>query len=137
PGSDRLEENLYEKIVSLLKNSSVTRLITIGTELQKHASTFDFLDHESFSNTEAFLAAFPALSFHNEAILLKGARKYAFERISRLLTAKSHDTVLEINLNAVEHNLNQFKSLLPPAVKLMVMVKAFSYGSGSFEVANL
>src|SRR5690606_15467094 len=77
------------------------------------------------------------LTFENEAILLKGARKYAFERISRLLTAKSHDTVLEINLNAVEHNLNQFKSLLPPAVKLMVMVKAFSYGSGSFEVANL
>ena len=137
PGATNQEENLYEKIITLLKNNQITRLITIGTELQKHLANVDFLKHEAFPDTESFLAAFPSLTFHNEAILLKGARKYAFERISRLLTAKSHDTVLEINLNAVEHNLNQYKSLLPPAVKLMVMVKAFSYGSGSFEVANL
>src|SRR5690606_3682067 len=41
------------------------------------------------------------------------------------------------NLSAVEHNLNQYRSFLPSSVKVMAMVKAFSYGSGSFEVANL
>jgi len=131
------EDRIYEKVSNSLKNSKINRLITIGPSLQKNAPKFTFLTHEAFPDTESFLSAFPSLTFQDEAILLKGARKYTFERISRLLTAKSHDTVLEINLNAVEHNLNQYKSLLPQSVKLMVMVKAFSYGSGSFEVANL
>lgn len=137
PGASDDEDKVYENVSNLLKESQVNRLITIGPGLRKHTSQFTFLTHEAFPDTESFLAAFPSLTFQDEAILLKGARKYAFERISRLLTAKSHDTVLEINLNAVEYNLNQYKSLLPPSVKLMVMVKAFSYGSGSFEVANL
>jgi len=137
PSATFYEDNIYEKVSTLLKNSGISRLITIGPTLLKHASKFAFLTHEAFLDTQSFLSEFPSLTFQDEAILLKGARKYAFERISRLLTAKSHDTVLEINLNAVEHNLNQYKSLLSPSVKLMVMVKAFSYGSGSFEVANL
>lgn len=131
------EDQVYKNVSNLLKNSKINRIITIGPSLLRHAAKFTFLKHEAFADTESFLAAFPSITFQDEAILLKGARKYAFERISRLLTAKSHDTVLEINLNAVEHNLNQYKSLLPPSVKLMAMVKAFSYGSGSFEVANL
>jgi alanine racemase len=137
PGETAHEEDMYERVSNLLKNSKISRLITIGPSLSKYAAKFAFLKHEAFPDTESFLAAFPSLTFQDEAILLKGARKYTFERISRLLTAKSHDTVLEINLSAVEHNLNQYKALLPPSVKMMAMVKAFSYGSGSFEVANL
>ncbi len=95
------------------------------------------MQHHAFLDTDSFLAALPNMAFYDETILLKGARKYAFERLSQLLTAKSHDTILEINLNALEHNLNRYKSLLAKHVKIMAMVKAFSYGSGSFEVANL
>lgn len=137
PGATNREDKIYEEASNLLKNSQINRLITIGPSLQNQGSKFTFLTHQAFPDTESFLAEFPLLTFQNEAILLKGARKFAFERISRLLTAKSHDTTLEINLSAVEHNLSQYRSLLLPSTKLMVMVKAFSYGSGSFEVANL
>lgn len=137
PVSPEKEPQVYEKVSNLLENSRVSRLITIGPSLLKHAPGFEFLKHEAFPDTESFLKAFPTLSFQDEAILLKGARHFSFERISRLLTAKTHGTVLEINLNAVEYNLNQHKSLVSPSTKIMVMVKAFSYGSGSFEVANL
>src|SRR5690606_25882268 len=71
------------------------------------------------------------------SILIKGSRRYHLEDVSKLLVAKSHETVLEINLSALEHNLKVYRSILPSNVKLMVMVKAFSYGSGSYEVANL
>ena len=77
------------------------------------------------------------LNFSNESILVKGARRFGFERISKLLTQKIHDTVLEINLNALSSNLKFYKSQLKPGVKVMAMVKAFSYGSGSFEIANV
>jgi alanine racemase len=76
-------------------------------------------------------------SFSNETILLKGARVFEFELIGEALQQKTHETVLEINLNALVHNLNYYRSRLKPGVKLMAMVKAFSYGSGSYEIANL
>ena len=69
--------------------------------------------------------------------MLKGARAFGFENISQLLTQKVHETILEINLNALEHNLNYYKSEIGTDTKIMAMVKAFSYGSGSFEIANL
>ncbi len=83
------------------------------------------------------LQSLDSLKLFNETILLKGARSFEFEQVSKALTQKVHETVLEINLNALEHNLNYYKGLLKPGVKIMVMVKAFSYGSGSFEIANL
>ena len=73
----------------------------------------------------------------DESILLKGARVFELEEIDRLLEQKLHQTVLEIDLNAVVSNLKQFQQLLQPEIKLMAMVKAFSYGSGSFEIANV
>ena len=90
-----------------------------------------------FKSTDEFVKHFPTLHFHNETILLKGARIFEFEEISHLLEEKVHQTVLEINLNAITHNLKTYQQLLSPGVKLMAMVKAFSYGSGSFEIANL
>ena len=80
---------------------------------------------------------FHTLHFFNESILLKGARVFEFEQISHLLEEKAHQTVLEINLSSITHNLKKYQQLLNPSVKLMAMVKAFSYGSGSFEIANL
>ena len=68
---------------------------------------------------------------------MKGARSFEFEKIVALLEEKTHETVLEINLNAISHNLSFYKSKLKPTTKLMVMVKAFGYGSGGFEIAKL
>ncbi len=90
-----------------------------------------------FPTTQAFLSHLTLGHFANETILIKGARKFEFERISKVLTLKIHDTILEINLNALTENLQFYRSKLKPGVKTMAMVKAFSYGSGSFEIANL
>jgi len=135
PGAGGHEASVYSEVAKLLKENKISRLITVGPELMKCTATFSFLPHEAFPDTESFLSA--SVSFGRESILLKGARRFAFERISRLLTAKRHNTILEINLSALEHNLNQFRALLDRDVKIMAMVKAFSYGSGDVEVANL
>src|SRR6185295_9264554 len=115
------------------------RLIGIGKEISKQGSLFgknQSLTAEFFSSTENFLDSFSNDWFHNETILLKGARSSAFERIGKRLEQKAHETILEIDLNALLHNLSVYQSLLKPQTKTMVMVKAFSYGSGSFEIAN-
>jgi alanine racemase len=90
-----------------------------------------------YPDTGTFLREFDFSTFYDETILLKGARAFAFEEIDKVLQQKVHETVLEINLNALAHNLNYFRSKLAPGVRLMAMVKAFSYGSGSYEIANL
>jgi len=90
-----------------------------------------------FATTSDFFDRFPFSSFRDEAILLKGARIFGFERIGHALQQKSHETILEIHLDALVHNLNYYRSKLKPGTRTMAMVKAFSYGSGSFEIANL
>ena len=129
-------DSLYQQVAKLLKNKEVDRLIGVGEELSKHANKFT-LEKAFFKNTDDLISNLDTLKLYNETILIKGARAFGFERVSTVLTKKVHETMLEINLNALEHNLNFYKSQLKKGVKLMVMVKAFSYGSGSFEIANL
>ncbi|HTM65372.1 MAG TPA: bifunctional UDP-N-acetylmuramoyl-tripeptide:D-alanyl-D-alanine ligase/alanine racemase, partial [Flavipsychrobacter sp.] len=131
---------LYEEVAGLINRRAVQRFIGIGPALYKHRSFFRAnkkLRSIFFKSTDAFLKQFHLLTFRNEAILLKGARTFRFEKIDLLLEQKIHQTVLSINLSSVTHNLNAFRSKLKPGVKLMAMVKAFSYGSGSFEIAHL
>jgi len=127
---------LYAEIAALLKQKNLNRLIGIGPHISASAALFD-LEAVFFDSTQDFIENFPALHFSNETILLKGARKFEFERISKLISQKIHDTVLEIDLNALAGNLQFYRSKLKTGVKVMAMVKAFSYGSGSFEIANL
>ncbi|MHB1178519.1 MAG: bifunctional UDP-N-acetylmuramoyl-tripeptide:D-alanyl-D-alanine ligase/alanine racemase [Daejeonella sp.] len=134
PGAD--SEAVYEQVQLMLENKSVDRLIGVGELISKYAADFP-CEKEFFASTEELLYSFSSLKFSNETILLKGARAFEFESISQKLTQKVHETVLEINLNALEHNLNYYKSILPSGTKVMAMVKAFSYGSGSFEITNL
>lgn len=134
PGTD--SESVYAQVGQMLQSGSVNRLIGVGERMMKHAACFT-CDKQFFQSTGDLIDAFPSLNFQNETILLKGARVYEFERISQMLTQKVHETVMEINLNALEHNLNYYKGLLTPGTKVMAMVKAFSYGSGSFEITNL
>ena len=132
----RKDEELYSEIASLLQQKQINRLIGVGPNISASASQFD-LESTFYSSTQDFIDQFPAIHFSDETILLKGARRFEFERISKLITQKTHDTVLEIDLNALTGNLQFYRSKLKPGVKIMAMVKAFSYGSGSFEIANV
>jgi len=128
--------HLYTEIAALLAQKKVDRLIGIGKHIANFAHLFN-IEKAFFEDTSAFIKNFPALHFNQETILVKGARRFEFAKISKLLTQKIHDTVLEINLNAMVNNLQFYRSKIKPGVKIMAMVKAFSYGSGSFEIANL
>ena len=138
--SGRGEIELYSEVMNLLKENKVSRFIGIGTALCRQKKVFsktDSLQFECYETTEDFLKHLDSSRFNNEVILLKGARKFRFEVIGKFLEKGAHETVLEINLNALTHNLKVYQSLLKPETKIMAMVKAFSYGSGSFEIANV
>ncbi|MFA7445037.1 MAG: alanine racemase, partial [Flavobacteriaceae bacterium] len=113
----------------------ITKIIGIGKQIVQHKSLFKNI--ETFENTSEFLRNFDSSQFANQTILIKGARSFQLEEIVSVLEEKTHQTVLEINLNAIAHNLNYYKSKLLPTTKIMVMIKAFGYGSGSFEIAKL
>jgi alanine racemase len=132
-------DELISRIETLVIKSEVTRLILIGNGFASHSRKWNgFKGRISFYNTtESFLANVNRDDFHDQIILIKGARPFRFERIVNFLQKKKHGTVMEIDLGAMVHNLNYFKSKLKPGTKLMAMVKAFAYGSGSEEVANL
>ena len=128
-------EELYSQVSQLIISNKITRVIGIGETISQFKNKF--INGICFKNVTEFIAAFDNLNFENETILIKGARDFHFEEIVSLLEEKTHETVLEINLNAISHNLNFFKSKLAPKTKLMVMVKAFGYGNGGFEIAKL
>lgn len=128
-------DELYTKVSGLITSNKIDRIIGIGEEISMYSDSFKNII--TYKNTQDFIDDFKNLTFENETILIKGARIFQFEEITSLLEEKTHETVLEINLNAISHNLNFFKSKLKPETKLMVMVKAFGYGSGGFEIAKL
>ncbi len=130
------EEELYRKVAELIRLRKVDRLIGIGSSISAHASFFN-CEKEFFITTDNFIGQFDEGQFRNETILLKGARAFNFDLISGLIQEKAHQTVMEVNMNAMVHNLNYFRSLLNPETKMVAMVKAFSYGSGAAEIASL
>lgn len=132
-------EELAAQIATVVKDSGIQKFIGIGFGFYTHHSPFDNLDIEKqfFLTTDDFIRDTDWNDFQDEAILIKGARVFEFEKVVQRLQKKVHGTVMEIDMNGVIHNLNYFRSLLQPDVKLMVMVKAFAYGSGSQEIASL
>ncbi len=130
------DKTLYSEVASLVASKKVGRLIGIGPNISLQAGRFT-IPANFFRNTGDFIAHADLNYFRNEAILLKGSRPFGFERISNLLQQKDHQTILEIDLDALIHNLSVYRSLLAPGVKIMGMVKAFSYGSGSLEVSRM
>jgi Alr-MurF fusion protein len=138
--SGKKEEDLYREVAELLSQKKINRLLAIGPKIGAYHALFEqFIDGEIryYSSSEALMVNFQQIPFRNETILIKGARVFEFEKIDRLLSLQVHQTVLEINLNAMAHNLKQYQRLLEPSTKLMAMVKAFAYGSGTYEIANL
>ena len=138
--SGRREEDLYSAIARALGQKMVDRLIGIGTRISAHSTAFaQWFPGEAifYPTVEAFRNDLGRLHFRDETILIKGARVFEFEEIDRLLTERIHQTVMEVDLNAMAANLRVYRGLLQPGTRLMAMVKAYGYGSGSFEIANL
>lgn len=130
------EQELYEEIFDLLAAHTITRIIGIGPNISKYGKLV--IPNTSFyETTQDFLQHIDLVGFSQETILLKGAREFRFEKIAQRLEQQIHQTVLEIHCNAIVDNLNYFRSFLQQETKIMVMVKAFSYGSGTYEIANV
>lgn len=135
-------EEVYSTILELLHKHQISRLIGIGEQMQNlvpklNADKKYKIDVAPFLTTKDFLKHLHSYEFKDEAILIKGARLFQFEEIAGQLEQKVHQTILEINLNAIAHNYKAFQHLLKPTTKMMVMVKAFAYGSGGAEIAGL
>jgi len=132
------DDELAQTISSMLVKKQIHELIAIGPVLKSQQKIFSSIPHRTFYlSTEEFLNQFDFAFLFNKLILVKGARVFQFEKIVHRLERKVHGTVMVIDMGRLVHNLNFFKSKLKSGVKVMAMVKAFAYGSGSEEVANL
>ncbi|MBI9067013.1 MAG: bifunctional UDP-N-acetylmuramoyl-tripeptide:D-alanyl-D-alanine ligase/alanine racemase, partial [Salinivirgaceae bacterium] len=127
---------LYRQVANVIKQKKIDRLIGIGLDISQFESYFD-LRKDFYSSTREFLENIDRLKLQNMTILLKGARSFEFENISNQLQKQTHRTVFEIDLNALEYNLDYFKNQLKPKTGIIAMLKASSYGSGTFEIANI
>lgn len=130
---------VYNEVVQQIRQKQIQTFIGIGPSIQKHKNIFENipkLDAYFFSGTEEFIRQISLFRFDRQAVLLKGSRAFRFEKIEKILAEKIHNTVLEINMSDLLHNLNIYRNMLRPDVRLMAMVKAYSYGSGSAEIAN-
>lgn len=128
-------QELYQQVNHLLKSYQIGKVICIGEEIGQYGK--DSAAMRFFASTDEFLQKVSMDEFVDETILVKGARGFRFDKIVSLLEEKTHETVLEINLTSIRHNLNFYRSKLKPETKTMVMVKAFGYGHGSVEIAKL
>lgn len=131
------EKELYSQVADLVKQRGITRFVGIGEAISRNRILFADIKASFYPSTEAFLLKHPFSDFQSQTILLKGARLFQFERIAKVLQRKSHETIMEVNLDALVRNLNFYRSRIKPTTKLMAMVKAASYGAGKVEIANI
>lgn len=131
------DEALYKSVSDLADSASIGRIIGIGHHISDQQKLFANIPHIFFDSTEDFISSGIWNEFHEETILLKGSRHFEFERISELIEQKNHETVLDINLDAILHNFKFHRSRMNPDTKIICMVKADAYGSGSEEVAKI
>jgi len=127
--------DLYNHIAELVNQRNIDNFIGIGKEIMKHRNLFN--KGYFYESTEQYIKDLEINSVKNTVIVIKGSSEFRFEEIGHLLEAKTHETVLEINLNAISHNIKTYKNLLNPETKLLVMVKAFGYGAGSKEIGQV
>lgn len=135
--SELTEEDLYKNVAQLIENKGVDIFIGIGDAICRNMRNKLKIDSFFYVSTADFLTHHPMKMFENQIVLLKGARSFEFERIMKVLQQKSHETILEINLDNMVKNLNYYRGKLKKETKMMVMVKAFAYGSGNYEVSNV
>ena len=129
-------EALYTQVSELAVKRGIDKFIGIGPELSAQADKIQIADKAFFADVPHFLSSEAFMGLRNELILLKGARNFGFDQITELLEQKVHETILEVNLNAVVDNLNYFRSFLKPDTKMVCMIKADAYGAGAIEIAK-
>jgi len=129
-------ETLYAQVSDLAVKRGVEKFIGIGPELTAQADKIRIADKQFFADVQHFLSSDAFSSLRNELILLKGARPFGFDQITEQLEQKVHETILEVNLNAVVDNLNYYRSFLKPDTKMVCMIKADGYGAGAVEIAK-
>jgi len=134
--SGRNEPELYGEVADLLKRKGVDRFVGIGEALLRNKNQFSG-NCSFYRTTDEFLSNYSFIDLVDEAVLIKGARIFEFEKISRRLEQQVHQTVLEISLDAIAHNLNTYRQIINPGTRIMAMVKAFAYGAGAAETASL
>jgi alanine racemase len=129
-------EQLYAQVSDLCVKRGIQKFIGIGTDLSAQADKIQIVDKQFFLDVQHFLTSDTFSSLRNELILLKGARSFGFDQITEQLEQKVHETILEVNLNAVVNNLNYYRSFLKPETKMVCMIKADAYGAGAIEIAK-
>lgn len=134
--SGRPAEQLYRQVAALLRKAAVRQVTGIGPGMMAQAGLFGG-DVRMVHDVEELLEDPSFLPTQHGVVLLKGARRFRLERLVERWQRQVHGTVLEIDLEAVRHNVNHYRSLLRPGVRIMAMVKAFGYGSGALEMARL
>jgi len=127
---------LYREVADLIRKRGVDRFIGIGPEIMAQAAQFGVGQKWFFPDVNQFVQSSVFQLMHDEIVLLKGARPFGFEHISELLEQKVHETILEVDLNAVVDNLNHYRSFLKPETKMVCMIKADAYGAGAVEIAK-
>lgn len=128
-------EELYGRVAEMVSRRGVQKLIGVGTELKRAANLF-YMDKHFFEDTESLLNSGLIDAMSGDVVLIKGARQFGFERITEKLARRVHETTLDINLSALCANLNHYRSFLQPSTRMVCMVKASAYGTGSIEVAK-
>ncbi|MEA4978955.1 MAG: bifunctional UDP-N-acetylmuramoyl-tripeptide:D-alanyl-D-alanine ligase/alanine racemase, partial [Petrimonas sp.] len=131
-----MPKSLYKHVAELVQQKGIEKLVGIGYDICENSEAFDVREKYFFRSTEEFIRSNKWKEFENELILLKGARRYHFEQINELLEQRIHETVLEVDLDALVHNFNFYKSKISPQTKLVCMVKANGYGAGAVEIAK-
>ena len=127
---------LYREVSSLCQKRDINKLIGIGPNITSQRAVFSVGEEYFFATTDDFLHSDVFRNLHDEVVLIKGARPFGFDRITERLEQKVHETILEVNLNALVDNLNYYRSFMKPETKLVCMVKADAYGAGAVEVAK-
>ncbi len=130
-----IPKSLYKKVAEIINDNHVDKLIGIGSNISEYSEYFN-LEKYFFKTTEEFIQSYPLDGFNNELLLLKGARNFHFEKLTALFQERTHETVLEVDLDALVHNFNFYKSKLSQQTKIVCMVKADAYGAGAVEVAK-
>ena len=128
-------DQLYQEVAALTNEQKFNSVFLIGNEITKFERVFEAATF-TFNNTTELIDNVAINQIENHLILLKGARKFEIEKVKSYLELQKHDTVLEVNLNSILHNINVHRALLKPETKMMAMVKAYSYGLGGYEIAE-
>ena len=128
-------DKLYRAVATMIENRGIDRLIGIGQEFMRNQRFFG-PNATVFPDTESFMDSMSPTDFDSELILIKGAPGFDFDRITDMLEASQHESVLEVNLDAIVHNFNMFRAMVKPTTGVVCMVKASGYGAGSYELAK-